>query len=324
MFTGDYVGASSQAPRPDESARSIYDLEMACQFIEKLGDGRDQRRLISETLRHLHTDGSGNTHRSEISFDKFWNTAFDGGCRGLIEFRAIETLPRADWMASVALLWSALAAFLFEKKFTRPLADHGAVLHDRFFLPGLLWDDFECVLRDLRRGGFRLDAAAFRAIWEWRFPRMLDFEDDGARLDVRRGCESWPLLCETPLEGGNTSRFVDTSMERLEFTANAAFAKTRRVFVQGRELALLAFTRGQFRAGLRYRRSALYPSLHPGIAPHMPLHVEVRGEHGREVFRLESGGCEFVPCASAAAPRLTRTPCKKLRPELLTCDLRLP
>ncbi len=94
------MGPSSQAPRPDESAREIYDLEMACQFLEKLGPG-DHRYLISETLRHLHTDASGNTHRSEISFDKFWNTGWNGGCRGLVEFRAVESMPEAEWMSAV-------------------------------------------------------------------------------------------------------------------------------------------------------------------------------------------------------------------------------
>ena len=39
-FHGQYVGASSQAPRPDESARELYDLEMAYQFLEKLEAGR--------------------------------------------------------------------------------------------------------------------------------------------------------------------------------------------------------------------------------------------------------------------------------------------
>ncbi len=54
--------------------------------------------LINETLRHLQTDVTGNSHRSEMSFDKFWNTSWPPGALGLIEFRAIESLPRADWM----------------------------------------------------------------------------------------------------------------------------------------------------------------------------------------------------------------------------------
>src|SRR5205823_4068801 len=69
LFTGHYVGPSSQAPRPDECASALYDLEMAYLFLDQLPAG-DHRYLISETLRHLHTDSSGNTHRSETSFDK--------------------------------------------------------------------------------------------------------------------------------------------------------------------------------------------------------------------------------------------------------------
>ncbi len=75
LFTGMYVGASSQAPRPDESARDLYDLDLAYQYLAGLPEGENHSYIIGETLRHLHTDNSGNTHRSEISFDKFWNVS---------------------------------------------------------------------------------------------------------------------------------------------------------------------------------------------------------------------------------------------------------
>jgi uncharacterized protein (DUF2126 family) len=323
LFTGNYVGPSSQAPRPDESSRELYDLEMAYQFLEKLEPG-DHRYLISETLRHLHTDGSGNTHRSEISFDKFWNTGWDGGCRGLVEFRAVESMPRAEWMSAVALLWQSLAVLLFEKNFTRPLIEQGSRLHDHYFLPTLLWEDFEIVLRDLKKGGFHFDAKIFREIWDWRFPQMLAFEDGGATLTVRKAHEGWPLLCETPLEGGSTSRFVDTSIERLEFLASETFAASHRIFVQGRELKLEKFSGGKTGVGLRYRRSALYPSLHPGIQPHTPLFVTIRRGKTGKTFRLEQHRRVFEPAETDPHLAARKAPCKKLRPELLTCDLRLP
>ena len=43
LFTGCYVGASSQAPRPDESARDLYDIEMAYTFLESLPRRRSSR-----------------------------------------------------------------------------------------------------------------------------------------------------------------------------------------------------------------------------------------------------------------------------------------
>ena len=323
LFTGQYVGASSQAPRPDESSSALYDLEMAYQFLETLPPG-DHRYLISETIRHLHTDGSGNTHRSEASFDKFWNTSFDGGCRGLLEFRAIETLPHASWMSAVALLWRALAAWLIRHPFSKPLHDHGEKLHDFYFLPGCLWSDFDAVLRDLRKGGFDLPVEVYRAIADWRFPTMLTFSNGAATLTVRKALEDWPLLCETPLEGGTTSRFVDTSIDRLEFVASTAFADSHEIRVQGRKLTLDPFPNRQRGAGLRYRRTALHPSLHPGISPQMPLILSIKGNSATALYRLDAGRRVFEPVGSDAAHPIQRHPCKTLHAGLLTRDLRLP
>lgn len=322
LFTGIYVGSSSQAPRPDECTTSLYDLEMAYRFLEELPEG-DHRFLISETLRHLHTDNSGNSHRSETSFDKFWNVNFDGGCRGLIEFRAVESLPKAEWMSAVALLWHTLAAYLLEHPFSEPLLDFGDQLHDTYFLPTELWRDFESVLHDLSRAGFELPAETYRAIADWRFPVMLDYEAEGATLKVRKAHEGWPLLCEQPLEGGNTSRFVDTSIERLEFVANAEFAEHCQIRIQGRLLPLERLPDGQFGVGLRYRRTALYPSLHPGIPPHMPLYLEVTHEEKPGLFKLEQHRRRFEPTEDDA-PEPAENPCRKLNAALRTCDLRLP
>lgn len=324
LFTGRYVGPSSQAPRPDESARAHYDLEMAYRFLESLPEGVDNRYLISETLRHLHIDMSGNTHRSEISFDKFWNLAWESGCRGLVEFRAIETLPHPEWMSAVALLWTSLIAMLFERRKPKALEVHGSRLHDYYFLPSALWLDFEHVLRDLHRAGFRLDPGVFRAIWEWRCPSVLEVALDGAGLTVRKALEGWPLLCETASEAGSTSRFVDTSMERLELRANGKFAGKYRVFMQGRELPLDAFGKDAHLAGLRYRATALFPSLHPGMPPHLPLELAVAERNGKCVaaFRLEPGTRAFAE-RPAEGLKLRSRPCRKLHANSLTFDLRL-
>jgi uncharacterized protein (DUF2126 family) len=322
LFTGIYVGSSSQAPRPDECSTSLYDLEMAYQFLEQLGEG-DHRFLISETIRHLHTDNSGNTHRSEISFDKFWNVAFDGGCRGLLEFRAVESLPHATWMSATALLWHALAAHLLQNPFREPLVEHGRRLHDYYFLPSVLWSDFENILAELAKSGFALPRETFRAIFDWRFPKMLAYAKAGSELTVRRAHEGWPLLCEQPLEGGSTSRFVDTSIERLEFVANRAFCKECEIRVQGRVLSMEPLGGGLLGVGLRYRRSALYPSLHPGLPPQMPLWLTITRGGRKSVFKLEEKRRAFQP-TKEAAPAPLPNPCRKLSPTLLTCDLRIP
>jgi uncharacterized protein (DUF2126 family) len=318
LFTGQYVGASSQAPRPDEGTAEIYDLEMAYRFLEELGPG-DHRYLISETLRHLHTDGGGNTHRSEVSFDKFWNISFAGGCRGLIEFRALESLPRAEWMSAIALLWQSLAAWLLEEPFRHPLIEHGDTLHDRYFLPSGLITDFAQVLCDLHRAGYPLPREVFDTIIAWRLPVMLESPDG---LIVRKALEGWPLLCETPLEGGSTSRFVDTSIERLEISAPASAAESVRVWVQGRELALSPLPDGRHGAGLRYRRTALFPCLHPGIPVQLPLHIVIAHGERREAWRLDADRRHFVEAPIDSAHQ-QGAPCRRLRENLLTYDLRL-
>ncbi|MBE2180950.1 MAG: transglutaminase family protein [Chthoniobacterales bacterium] len=320
LFTGCYVGASSQAPRPDESGKSLHDLEMACSWLEELPAGRDHRSMITDTLIHLHSDSSGNTHRAEMSFDKFWNTRFPGGMRGLIEFRAIESLPKVSWTSSVALLWCALAAHLLARPFRSALRDFGDTLHDRYFLPTVLWDDLDAVLGELRESGFKPDAKNFRSIWEWRFPVVLDTGDG---LTVRRGLEAWPLLCETPLEGGSTSRFVDTSMERIEFVAGRDFARRHKLRINGRALPLREWKSGVHLAGLRFRKSALYPSLHPGLPVQLPLVLELEGPTRTRRFRMTARSGKFSPCtAKVPAPRAGAA-CQRANPGLLTFDLRL-
>ncbi|MEP6673336.1 MAG: transglutaminase family protein, partial [Chthoniobacter sp.] len=137
-----------------------------------------------------------------------------------------------------------------------------------------------------------------------------------------RGNEGWPLLCEQPLEGGSTSRFVDTSIERLEFVVSREFAARYKIRVASHELPLQTFPAGKRGAGLRYRRTSLYPSLHPGIPPQMPLLVTVTGKGKAKSYRLEQNHRHFVEHAGAS-PAVSKEACRKLHPRLVTYDLRL-
>jgi uncharacterized protein (DUF2126 family) len=325
LFTGCYVGASSQAPRPDESARDLYDIEMAYSFLASLPAG-DHRELINETLRHLQTDVTGNSHRSEMSFDKFWNASWPAGALGLIEFRAIESLPRAEWMSGVALLWTCLAAHLLEARVPEKLRRFGTRLHDEYLLPDRLWTDLEEVFSELENGGLAMNRRLYREIWNWRFPILLEWRKGGARLTVRRALESWPLLCETPVEGGTTSRFVDTSMQRLEFCGDATFHERYRLFINGRPLALRQISTDRFLSGLRYRRTNLYPSMHPGIPTQLPLQLAlVDSESGLAAARFEMSAnhLAFRRLAKPQPLNLGGRPCRGARKSDLTCDLRL-
>lgn len=296
LFTGTYVGPSSQAPRIDESGNAPIDFEMALKYVEALPEG-DQRSAMSEALRHLLTDNSGNTHRSEMSIDKFWNPASPTGCLGLVEFRAIETTPEPTWSSSIALLWVCLAAQLLKKPYRKPLETFGDELHGSYLLPTIIWLDFLEVLNDLRGAGFDLDTDPFTGIWNWRFPSLLEHGDKNGRIEVRRGLETWPLLSEMPNEGGATSRFVDSSMRRIEIRLNRGLAQKYHVLVNGRAIKMLPVLPDLFLAGVSYRHSQLYPSLHPGIPPQTPVEISLIPKKGgkKKHFSMAWDADQFTP-----------------------------
>ncbi len=338
LFSGSSVGPASQAPRPDEASGTIFDLELAYRQLE-LAEERpsqepwgDHRALIGETLRHLHADRSGNNHLCEISFDKFWNPGTPAGCLGLIEFRALESLPRLDWSQAIALLWSGLAAHLLDPA-RRPsrLRPWGEALHDRCLLPSQLWADLRCVLADLEASELRLEEEPFRELWEWRFPPLLAWEGasvgagDGLSLELRPALEPWPLICDFPREGGFTSRFVDGSLRRFEITASRAFRAHGWLALQGRRVILDPDPSTLL--AVRYRLQRLYPCLHPGIAPDWPLRLVVGSPEGVRAYALTATGERFLPVD--LEPSDPRSPEDLLpwrgrdRQDAITLDLRL-
>jgi uncharacterized protein (DUF2126 family) len=330
LFSSDGVGPASQAPRPDEAAGEIFDLELAYDALERAEarsePGSDHRWLIGETLRHLHADRSGNNHRSEISVDKFWNPGTPAGCLGLVEFRALESLPRVEWSAAVALLWSALAAHLLDPAHRPPaLRDWGPDLHDRMLLPSQLWADLEAILADLAGDGLTLDPAPYREIWAWRFPPLLAWQRGEARLELRTALEPWPLICDFPREGGFTSRFVDGSLRRFEISASPAFRRDWRLHLGGRPLPLPTAGGDISPLAVRYRLQRLHPCLHPAIDPHPALPLVLEGPGERLGFHLRDDGLAFLPDAEAvAALNPGARPWQgRRRPRDVTVDLRI-
>jgi len=327
LFSGNSVGPASQAPRCDEGSASLFDLGLAHRVLEQLPDG-DHRVAMGETLRHLHADRSGNTHRSEISLDKFWNPAWSAGCQGLLEFRAIETMPDHRWSAAVALLVRALTVMLLDRQ-RRPSGLHpwGELLHDRALLPSQLWADLEQVLADLSDAGLPLSAELFRPIWHWRFPRLLHWLEGDAELEIRQTLEPWPLLCDVPVEGGNTSRFVDSSLRRFEVVANPSLRERFVLHLDGRPLPLNPGA-GQPLA-VRYRQEALYPCLHPLSPVHLPLRLDLRPRDGTTTIASwllhdEALGFQWLEPSADAVVRsgLSQAPLRPSASGLCTMDLR--
>jgi len=201
----------------------------------------------------------------------------------------------------------------------------GTALHDRCMLPSQLWLDLLQVLADLASAGFPLEPALFEPIWEWRCPLLLSWQQDDAYLTIRQALEPWPLLCDVPVEGGSTSRFVDSSLRRFELVTGGAFDQRYRLRLQGRELPLRG--RGDRPLAVRYRHEALYPCLHPCLPVHLPLTLDLDRQGGGSRiarWRLQGDSPQFSAVAPPPGPDdRDLPPLRTVRSGGCTVDLRL-
>ncbi|MBE2212729.1 MAG: transglutaminase family protein [Opitutaceae bacterium] len=272
-FTGQYIGPTSQAPRPDETLPDrLGELALACEGAPEVCRP-DALLQFDRLFRHLLADGGGNTHRTEISVDKLWNPLMPNGCLGLLEWRAFETQPTARALGHVGLLLRAILARLLARPCAEPFIDWGASLRDRFLLPSFLWLDLGAIIDDVRACGLPFDAAWLAEAWAFRFPCLGTLDTPHGTIEMRQALEVWPVLSEQD-NGAITSRVVDSSLDRVEFRlADPAAAGRGRLLVNGRPLTLRR--EGEVcAAGVRFRAFTLPTSFHPHIPAHAPLSIE--------------------------------------------------
>lgn len=275
LFTGMFVGPTSQAPRLDEARMdSLYELEIALnRLTDKTGYGAPW--FTDRLLRNLLTDLAGNTHRAEFSIDKLYSPDGPHGRQGLLEFRAFEMPPHERMAAAQMLLVRALTARFAQAPYEQPLVRWGSRLHDQFMLPYYLWRDFEDVTRDLRRQGLALDAQWFRPFLDYRFPVMGLHSLDDISVEVRLALEPWIVLGEQPT-GATVSRYVDSSVERLQIRVDGLTEGRHVVAVNGWHLPLRTTGKaGEGVAGVRFRAWQPPHCLQPHIGVHHPLRFDI-------------------------------------------------
>jgi uncharacterized protein (DUF2126 family) len=318
LFSGLFVGPTSQAPRVDEARHdALYELEIALDRAFAQPPGESAPPWLSDGLfRHLLVDVTGNTHRAEICIDKLfdWRTAH--GRQGLLELRAFEMPPHPRMMVAQTQLIRGLVAALSQEPYRGPLVRWGLELHDRFLLPTWLWRDFEDVLEFLASRGLPHPAEAYRAFLELRCPVAGQLEAGGVRLEVRNALEPWNVLGEEPSAGG-TSRYVDSSLERVEVRCEGLVPDRHQILVNGFLLPLRPTGRaGEAAAGVRFRAWAPPHSLHPHLGIHHPLRFDVvdlwmrrsLGACAYHVWHPEGRGYDTPPLTrfEAAARRAQR------------------
>ena len=288
LFSGSFVGPTSQAPRIDEARMdNLYELEIAFSQIPK---GEEVPFWLTDRLfRHLLTDLTGNTHRAEFCIDKLYSPDSSSGRLGILELRAFDMPPHPQMSLMQMLLVRTLVSWFWKKPYEHDLVRWGTELHDKFLIEHFVREDIKDIVAQLNKAGYAFKLDWFDPFFEFRFPLHGTVNINEIHLELRAAIEPWNVLGEE-MTGGGTARYVDSSLERIQVKVKN-FTNERYVLTcNGVKVQLKATPiQGEFVAGIRYKAWNPHSALHPTIETDTPLVFDIVDTWNRRSI----GGCKY-------------------------------
>ncbi len=274
LFSGAFIGATSQAPRIDEARiENLYELEIAFNQIPKKGDVPFW--ITDRLFRHLLTDLTGNTHRAEFCIDKLYSPDSSTGRLGILELRAFDMPPHPQMSLMQNLLVRTLVAWFWKTPYEHNLVRWGTELHDKFLIEHFVRADIKDIVKDLNKAGYEFKEDWFDPFFEFRFPLYGMVEINGMHLELRAAIEPWNVLGEE-MSGSGTARYVDSSLERVQIKVSNFVGERYVVTCNGIKVPLKnTGVKGEYVAGIRYKAWNPYSALHPTIGVDAPLVFDV-------------------------------------------------